>query len=288
MYLFALLAKHAMLRELKWRMLISRALVEEVMKTTARPFPQLLNLDCHATDTAMVALLPCLPYLEVLDLWLDMDSPRSRYTMELSILPSIAQCTNLRILIFSTSSYSEVYIPCQDLLDFTGACTRLEQLEISPGSFYNIKIPGFTDSHFDVLVSQLPVLRKLDLRLGLDVLLSTRSLFSLGAHCPCLEELDLGGGFDLSLLGSTDRVLFPNLRETILRNVESKSDSSADTCATMMYYHAPKSYLGVMHSDKFGAAVEEAHRSLRKQPHVFLLNQALTNVGELKNRIEQD
>ncbi len=288
MYLFALLAKHATLRELKWRMLMFRALVEEVTKTTPRPFRQLRNLECHATDTAMVALLPRLSNLEVLDLSMDIESPRSRYIMDLSILPSLAQCTNLRVFNLSACSYTGVHIPLQDILDFASACNQLEQLEINAGLLnYDIRIPGFSDSHFEVLVSQLPCLRKLEFRLGLKEELSTQSLFSLGAHCPYLEELDLGGVFDLSLLGSTDRVLFPSLRETILRNVESRSGSSADTCATMMYYHAPKSYLGVMHSDKFGAAVEDAHRSLREKPHVFLLNRALKNLGELKDRIDQ-
>ena len=287
MYLFALLAQHATLRELKWRMLMSRGLVEKVTKTTLRPFRQLRNLDCHATDTAMIALLPRLPDLEVLNLWLDIELPRSEYIMDLSILPSVAQCTNLRVLKISASSYIEVHIPLQEILDFASACNQLQQLEIKTGGFYNIRVPGFTDSHFEVLVSQLPGLRKLELRLGLDESLSTQSLFSLGAHCPCLEELDLGGVFDLSLLRSTDHVLFPNLRETILRKVESRSGSSADTCATMMYYHAPKSYLGVMHSDKFGVTVEEAHRSLRERPHVFLLDNALKNLGGLKDRIEQ-
>ena len=286
MYLFALLAKASTLRELKWGMLIFRALVEKVTKTTPRPFRQLRNLDCHATDTAMVALLPSLPDLEVLDLRLTSESPGFRYNMDLDILPSVAQCTNLRVFKLYASSCTEVYIPLQEILDFTGTCNQLEQLEISAGDSYSLRIPGFTDSHFEVLVSQLPGLRKLELRLGLKELLSTRSLISLGAHCPCLEELDLGGVFDLSLLGSTDRVLFPSLRQAILRNVESGSGLSANTFATMMYYHAPKSYLGVMHSDKFGAAVEEAHRSLREKPHVFLLNQALENVGKLKDLLE--
>ena len=286
MYLFSLLAKHATLKELKWGMLMFRALVEEVAKTTPRPFRQLRNLDCHATETALVTLLPRLPDLEVLDLCLDSQSSRFEYTMELKILPSVAQCTNLRVFKLYVSAFAEVYIPLQEILDFTGACNQLEQLEISAVSSYIIRIPGFTDSHFEVLVSQLPGLRKLELSLGLKELLSTQSLFSLGAHCPCLEELDLGGVFDLSLLGSTDRVLFPSLRQAILRNVESGSGSSANTCATMMYYHAPKSYLGVMHSDTFGAAVEEAHRSLREKPHVFLLNQALENVGKLKDLLE--
>ena len=286
MYLFALLAKHATLRELKWRMLMFRALVEEVTKTTTRPFCQLRNLDCHATDMAMVSLLPHLPDLKILSL--DIDLPRSRYGIDLSILPSIAHCTNLRALKLSISSAcNEVRIPLQEILDFTSACNQLEQLEISTGLSYLIEIPGFTDSHFEILVSQLPNLRKLELRLGLKELISTQSLLSLGAHCPCLEELDLGGVFDLSLLGITNRVLFPNLRETILRKVESNSGSSADTCATMMYYHAPKSYLGVMHSDEFGTAVEKAHRSLCEKPHVFLLNQALKNLGKLKDCIEQ-
>ena len=287
-YLFALLAKHATLRELKWPILMFRALVEEATKATPCPFRQLRNLDCRATDTAMVALLPCLPYLEVLDLWLDMESPRSTYSMKLSILPSIAQCTNLRVFKFSASSDKEVFIPCQELLDFTGACTRLEELEIGSGWLDQIRILGFTDAHFDVLVSQLPGLRQLSLRPGFDELLSTRSLFSLGAHCPCLEELELGGVFDLSLLGSTDCILFPSLRYMVLRKVESRSGSSADTCATMMYYHAPKSYLGVIYTDEFGAAVENAYRSLRKEPHAFLLNQALKKLGVLKDRIGYD
>ena len=286
MYLFALLARHATLRELKWRMLMFQELIKEVTKTTPHPFRQLRHLDCHATDMAMVALLPYLADLEVLDLWLDNEPFRSEYLLNLSILPSVAQCTNLRAFKLTASS-CEVHIPLQDILYFTGACNQLEELEISAGSSYTIRIPGFTDSHFEVLVSQLPGLRKLNLRLQLHGPLSTKSLLSLGAHCPCLEELDLGGVFDLSLLGSTDRVLFPCLRDTILRNVESSSGSSADTCAAMMYYHAPKSYLGVMHSDKFGAAVEEGHRSLREEPHVFLLNQALKNMGRLKDRIEQ-
>ena len=284
MYLFALLAKHATLRELKWRMLMFRALVEGVTKATPRPFRQLRNLDCHATDMAIGTLLPRLPDLEVLNLWLDLESPRSGDIVNLS-LPSVAQCTNLRVFKVHTNTYNDLYITLQELLDFASVCNQLEQLEIGDGLFYDIRIPGFADSHFEVLVSQLPSLRKL--RLKLYGFLSTQSLFSLGAHCPCLEELDLGGAFDLSLLGNTDRVLFPNLRETILREVESRSGWSADTCAMMMYYHAPKSYLGVMHSDELGTAVEKAHSSLREKPHVFLLNQALMNLGKLKNRIEQ-
>ena len=286
MYFFTLLAKHATLRGLKWRTLVFQALVEEIMKTTPQPFRQLRHLDCHATDMAMVAFLPRLLDLEVLNLWLDNEASRSGYLLYLSILPSVAQCTNLRAFNLAASS-CEVHIPLQDILYFTGACNQLEELEISAGSSYTIRIPGFTDSHFEVLVSQLPGLRKLNLRLQLHGPLSAKSLLSLGAHCPCLEELDLGGVFDLSLLGSTDRVLFPCLRHTILRNVESSSGSSADTCAAMMYYHAPKSYLGVMHSDKFGAAVEEGHRSLREEPHVLLLKQALKNIGKLKDRTEQ-
>lgn len=233
----------------------------------------------------MVALLPRLPDLEVLDLWLDLESPRSRYIVYLNILPSVAQCTNLRVFKISTGLHTEVHIPLQEILDFASACNQLEHLEIGTGLFYDIKIPSFIDSHFEVLVSQLPGLCKLELKL--DGMLSTKSLFSLGAHCPCLEELDLGGVFDLSLLGSTDRVLFPCLRSTILRRVKSDRGASSDTCATMMYYHAPKSYLGVMHSDEFGTAVEKAHSSLRENPHVFLLNQALGNLGRLKDRIEQ-
>ena len=289
MYLFALLAKHATLKELEWRMLMFPALVEGVTKTTPRPFRQLRNLDCHATDTAMIALLPRLPDLEVLDLRLDTEFPRARYPINLSILPSAAQCTNLRVFKLYASSEIQVYIPPQELLDFTGACNQLEQLGISAETSYhlNLRIPGFTDSHFEVLVSQLPGLRKLNLEHGLDELLSAQSLLSLGAHCPWLEELNLGGVFDLSLLRSTDRVLFPNLRKTILWKFESRSGSSADTCAIMMYYHAPKSYLRVMYTDIFGQAVEEAHTSLREKPHVFLLNRALKNLGELKNRIER-
>ena len=256
------------------------------MKTTTRPFCQLRNLDCHATDTAMVSLLPHLPDLKILRL--DIKLPRSRYGNDLDILPSIAHCTNLRALKLSISSAcNEVRIPLRDILDFTSTCNQVEQLEISAGLSWLIEIPGFTNSHFEVLVSQLPNLRKLELRLGLRNLISTQSLLSLGAHCHCLEELYLGGIFDLSLLGITDRVLFPNLRETILRKVESRSGSSADTCAMMMYYHAPKSYLGVMHSDAFGTAVEKAHWSLSQKPHVFLLNQALKNLGKLTNCIEQ-
>ena len=289
MYLFALLAKHEMLRELEWGMLIFRALVEQVVETMPRPFRQLRNLICKATDAALVVLLPSLPHLEVLQLglWLDTAPPRPRCTARMSIFPSLAQCTNLQIFKLSTSSDNEMHISLQDFLDFASACNQLEQLEIDAGPVYNITIPGITDAHFEILVSQLPGLRKLNLKLRFDVPLSTRSLFSLGAHCPGLEELVLGGVFDLFLLGSTNRVLFPNLRETILGHVDSGSkDSSADRCAMMIYYHAPKSTFGVWHSDLFSAAVEEAHGKLCEKSHVFLLNQALENLGEFKDRLE--
>ena len=289
MYLFTLLAKHKTLREIEWGILMFRALVEQLIETMPRPFRQLRNLICKATDAALVVLLPSLPHLEVLhlDLWLDMEDPISRCTVRPSIFPSLAQCTNLRVFKLSVSSDSEMHIPLQYFLDFAGACNQLEQLEIAAGPVYNITIPGITDSHFETLVSQLPRLRKLDLILRFDVPLSTRSLFSLSAHCPGLEELVLGGFFDVSLLGSTDRVLFPNLREMILRHVDPGSkDSSADRCAMMIYYHAPKSIFGVWHSDLFSAAVEEAHGKLCEEPHVFLLNHALKNLVEFKNRLE--
>lgn len=288
MYLFALLAKHETLRELEWGMLMFRALVEQVMETMPRPFRQLRSLICNATDAALVVLLPCLPHLEVLSFRLDTAPPRPRRTVGLRILPSLAQCPNLRVFKLSTSSDNNMHIPLQGILDFARACNQLEQLEIDRGYFYNITIPEITDSHFETLVSQLPGLRKLDLKLCFEASLSTRSLFSLGAHCPGLEELNLGGVFDLSLLGSTDRVLFPNLQKTILGHVGSRSNgSSADKCAMMMYYHAPKSSLSVRHGVIFGAAVEMAHRTLCETPHVFLLEQALKNIGKLKERIEQ-
>ena len=289
MYLFALLAKHETLKELEWGMLMFRALVEQVMETMPHPFRQLRNLICKATDTALVVLLPRLPHLEVLDVRLVDTAPHiPRGCVGLNILPSLAQCTNLRVFKLSASFDNRIRIPLQGILDFARACNRLEQLEIDRGPFYHITIPGITDFHFETLVSQLPGLRKLYLKLSFDATLSTRSLFSLGAHCPGLEKLDLGGVFDLSLLGSTNRVLFPNLRETMLGHVDCGSESSsADRCAIMMYYHAPKSTFSVWHSDQFGAAVEKAHMRLCEKPHVFLLEQALENIGKLKDRVEQ-
>ena len=241
-------------------MFVVPALVEEVMKTTPRPFHQLRYLDCHATEMALVGLLPRLLDLEVLHLRLDTAPTRRSFTVGLSILPSLTKCTNLRVFQLSTSSDNEMHIPVQGILDFARACNQLEQLDLDGGSHScDITIPGITDSHFEALVSQLPRLRILNLKLSFEASLSTRSLLSLGAHCPDLEELDLGGVFDLSLLGSTDRVLFPNLRKTMLGHVDSSSESSsADTCAIMMYYHAPESTFIVRHSDLFGKAVKEA------------------------------
>lgn len=281
MYFFALLAKHKRLRELVWGMPMFQALVEPVMETIPRPFRQLRNLKCNATEQALVVLLPRLPHLDVLNVQLN-NQPLSDIVGQ-SIFPSLAQCTNLRVCKLSASSDSKMYIPLQGFLDFARACNQLEQLEIERGLDYNITIPGITDSHFETLVAQLPRLRKLDLKLGPEVSLSTRSLFSLGAHCPGLEELTLGGGFDLSLLGSTDRVLFLNLREMILRHVDSSSEkSSANRCATMIYYHAPNSILSVWDLDLLGTAVLRAHMKLCENPHVFL-----ENIGKLKDRVEQ-
>ena len=169
MYLFALLAKHETLKELEWGIPIFRALVEQVMETMPRPFRQLRNLICKATDAALVVLLPSLPHLEVLHLILRLDTapPRPRITVRLSIFPSLAQCTNLRVFKLSGSTDNEMHTPLQEILDFAGACNQLEQLEIDAGPFYTITIPGITDSHFETLVSQLPGLRKLDLNFDL-------------------------------------------------------------------------------------------------------------------------
>ena len=260
-YLFALFAKHGMLKELKWGMLMLPALVEKAMETTPRPFHQLRNLDCHATNTALLGLLPALLNLEVLVLRLDTSTPRAM--VRLNILPSLARCTNLRAFKLSASPAHTVHIPLQAILDFACASNQLEQLELNGGDFDNIRVPGITDSHFDTMVSQLPGLRKLGLRPGLATSLSMRSLFSLGARCRALEELDLGGVFDLSLHGSIGRVLFPNLRKATLGRINSEGNgSSAHDCAVMMLYYAPKSTLKVRHDDVFGASVHEAHRRL--------------------------
>lgn len=259
-------------------MLMFPALVEKAMETTPHPFHQLRNLDCHATDTALEGLLPHLLNLKVLNLRLDTAPSRPRGTVRLSILPSLARCTNLRVFKLSASSDNVVHIPLQEILGFARACNQLEQLKLDGGFFDKITIPGITDSHFETLVSQLPRLRKL--KLGFEASLSTRSLFSLGAHCPALKELDLGGVFDLSLHGSTVRVLFPSLRKTTLARVESKRNgSSAADCAMTMHYYAPKSTFSIRHSDLFGTAVQEAHRRLSEEPHVLALTRFLRNKG---------
>ena len=262
-YLFALLAKHGMLKELKWDMLMVPALVEKAMETTPRPFHQIRNLDCHATNTALLGLLPCLLNLEVLVLRLYTEPSRPRAMVRLNILPSLARCTKLQAFKLSASSANTVHIPLQAILDFARASKQLEQLELDGENFENIRVPGITDSDFDSLVSQLPGLRKLGLRLSLNASLSTRSLFSLGARCRALEEFNLGGVFDLSLHGGIGRVLFPNLRKATLGCVNCESNgSSAHDCAMKMLYYAPKSTLKVRHTDTFGASVHEAHRRL--------------------------
>ena len=264
-YLFALLAKHGPLKELKWGMLMLPALVEKAMEITPRPFHQIRHLDCHATNTALSGLLPCLLNLEVLIVRLYASPSRPRAMVRLNILPSLARCTKLRAFKLSASPAHTVLIPLQAILDFARASNQLEQLELDGGNFENVRVSDITDSHLDTMVSQLPGLRKLVFKPDLMTSISTRSLFSLSARCRALEELDLGGVFDLSLHGSLGRVLLPNLRKATLGRINGDGNgTSAHDCAVMMLYYAPKSTLKVRHTDVFGASVHEAHRRLFK------------------------
>ena len=70
--------------------------------------------------------------------------------------------------------------------------------------------------------------------------LSIEGLTELGQHCPDSEELVLTRSFDLSLLGSADQVLFPELSEIVAVGARKVDHASPDLYAATLYHHTPQ------------------------------------------------
>ena len=120
--------------------------------------------------------------------------------------------------ITGTHIQSQTCVTAEELMDLTRGCNCLERIELHTStSLYAIEAPGVTDAHIEMLATLLPHLR--ELKLGMDVDLSTQSLLSFSVYCPELREIRLGGRFDLSFDDYTDHILFPNLRSLDVKHL---------------------------------------------------------------------
>lgn len=77
--------------------------------------------------------------------------------------------------------------------------------------------PQFTDDDFDLMVSGMPDLKKIEC----DITWAPQSisvLSSLSKHCLKLETLKLDGPYDLQVLNNISKVMFPRLTNLTLED----------------------------------------------------------------------
>jgi hypothetical protein len=99
------------------------------------------------------------------------------------------------------------------------------------------------DADIDHFASLLPNLRSIKLELGISYQhLTFRSLKSLGKHCNDLEECEIIGTFDISLLQLDQPCLFPNIRYIAFYLTDRKlwSDDELKHLETVLQHHFPR------------------------------------------------
>lgn len=103
----------------------------------------------------------------------------------------------------------------------------------------------------------------------------------------------LTGNFDLSLLGTADRILFPNLAKLWLWELEKEDHASPDLYAATPYHHTPQ--LDVVwgfdlcrDKEGFGQAVIEEHDFLRFVPRGNLSQGAIRHVRRVMFDMTED
>lgn len=181
-------------------------MVKEVERNTSRPFAQLKGLYCKAD---LDEISPSWHHVHSLES-LTITATGKRGTMA-----SISNCHNLRKLVIYANRVSRVY--GEELVALAQGCCQLQRLQIEADCIDTEAI-DLTDAHMEIMASALHDLRLLYLLVNCQ--LSSKSLISLGLHCPDLEKCKLGGRFDLSYLRSVDRVLFPKIRSLTLGALE--------------------------------------------------------------------
>lgn len=219
-YLFGLLASHAPLQDLDWKMLLTQDIIKVAEEDNTAPFRNLVHLDVHANSKGIEAFLSHLRNLKALDLHLD-DDLRFHTPLPSTVLSSVSLCGSLRKLNFICSD-DYVLVPLE-LMTLACGCSQLESLIIRNTSIL-CDATAITDTILEQVVYLLPCLRNLELETHGP--LSTRSLIALGQHCPDLEKLEIGGIFDLSVLTTMDNVLFPNLNNLHLQRLKYWENSS--------------------------------------------------------------
>lgn len=131
------------------------------------------------------------------------------------VIDSLSSLSSLRLLALTFCTDTRLSI--EDLLSLK-KLSNLEELTIVADERYDEAVvtaleAGFSDQHFDDLVSHLPRLRCFNFLV--QCTLSGAALLSLSKHCPLLEECNMLQVFDIQELESEARrnkVLFPKLR----------------------------------------------------------------------------
>lgn len=242
--------------------------VERAKATNPQSFAGLRALECHGPPTVILSLITYLKDLQSLDMTLAPDTAYVAWYFILGqdIVSVVSKCHNLKSFrLYLVDSLSTRMVASQ-LIELAQACLQLQSLEIE---VKYLKLDNFDDAQFNAILPHLPNLRKLNMKM---TNISGQSLVSLGTHCPQLEGCELGGEFDLSMLRTSNRVLFPKLHTLLLTKFAHGKSPSPEAWAAILFYHAPYLEHWAFTSpwgeyDRwFEKTVKEAHASARGEP----------------------